>query len=557
MSTQEHTKEHTKEKKSINKLLVIGVDGATFDVIKPLVEAGQLPNIARLIQNGVHGNLESTIPPITGPAWTTFQTGANPGKHGLFDWLVRGEDTYQLKPINSTFLKQPLWETVSQQGGEVGVINVPVTYPPREVNGVLVTGLLTPSTESDFTWPPDLKNEIEQKVPQYEINPGQRFEPTRVDAWLDGLHRMIVKRKELALHLMNTKPWDFFMVHFIATDTVQHRMWHKIKDDPTGNPVANIYKEVDKAAGEILAAMPDDTRVIMLSDHGFGPLHHNIYLNNWLVKHGYLKLKKNPGTLFKRLMYKLALTPANIYKIMGKFGLLNKGLQLGKEQRYSLVGKFFLSNRNIDWKKTKAYSYGNIGQIYINTLGREPGGSVAIGDKDAITAEIIAKLKETRNPYTKEPLFDHIYKKEELYKGEKLEDAPEILLLPRKLEAMAVGASEFVSNKIVEPSFAFTGGHRMEGIFIASGPGVNKNAGIKDSRIIDLLPTILYSMGLQVPKDSDGNVLDIFTPGLLEKEPPQYYDIEDTRGKTPDSPAFSHEEEEGVKNKLEDLGYVT
>ena len=541
--------------KKEQRILVISIDGATFTLIRPWAEKGYLPNLEKLLKEGISGNLESTIPPITGPAWSSFQTGKNPGQHGIFDWLRRKKDGYKLEPINSNSIKhKTLWEIIGFQNRKAGVINVPVTYPPKPVNGFLVSGMLTPSKESDFTYPSELKKEKE--FVDYEINPRMRFDPNRVKRWIKGLKNMVIKRKKLALLLMEKFEWDFFMVHFTATDLVQHRMWHTLVNE--SNPILEIYKEVDKAIGEIIGGVSENVCIFVISDHGFGPLYQNIYLNNWLMKEGYLNLKRDFITRVKKVMYKFNITPKNIYNLLGKIGLLGRGLTLGKGQRYNLVSRFFLSADNIDWDNTKAYSYGNIGQIYINTKGREPSGCVEEQDKDKLIDEIIAKLRRTRNPETGDFLFEKIYKKEEIYSGQNINNAPDILVLPKNMESMAIGVSEFVSNKIVEPSFTFTGGHRLEGIFIAKGKGIKSGSWIDNARIIDLAPTILYCMGLAIPEDMDGKVINsIFTEDFLRENKMNYMATKETDKKIDNREGFTEAEEDKIKKRLKDLGYVS
>jgi predicted AlkP superfamily phosphohydrolase/phosphomutase len=537
------------------KVLVIGVDGATFDVVQPAINNGYLSNFKALSEDGVYGKLESTIPPITAPAWASFQTGKNPGQHGIFDWLVKDDYNYSLKPINANFVKhKTLWEIISEQGKKVGIVNVPITFPPKKVNGFLISGMLTPSKNSEFTYPLRLKSEIKDKFNDYEIMPGQRFNPHKVNNWLKGLKNMLIKRKKMAMYLMGKYDWDFFMVHFFATDIVQHRMWHTVNEK--NNPILNIYEEVNKAIGEIINSVSQETAVFIISDHGFGPLYYNIYLNNWLLKEGYLKLKNNFSTKFKKLMYTMNITPATIYKLLGKIGLLGAGLKLNKGQRYNLLSNFFLSSSNIDWKHTKAYSYGNIGQIYINTQGRESSGCVNSKQKAKLIDEIVAKLNDMINPFTGEHLFDKIYRKEEIYSGSELHNSPEIILLPKNIETMAVGVSEFISNKIIEPSFAFKGSHRLEGLLIAKARDFKKNTEIKNARIIDLFPTILYSMGLAIPDDIDGKVLkNIFTDNFLNQNKENYISYEKTEtyfGKE----CFDEKERLQIRKRLKALGYI-
>ena len=179
-----------------NRVVVVGVDGATFDIIKPWSSAGFLPNIKKLLEDGTHGFLNSTIPPITGPAWVSFQTGKNPGKHGIFDWLKRDNNSYALKPINAGDIKhKTIWEIIGEQGKKACVINVPVTFPPKKVNGSIVSGMLTPSKNSEYTYPTNLKSEINKVLDDYEILPNKRYSSGDVDKWIEGLKDVIKKKK--------------------------------------------------------------------------------------------------------------------------------------------------------------------------------------------------------------------------------------------------------------------------------------------------------------------------------------------------------------------------
>jgi len=552
---------------AIRKLAVIGLDGATFDLILPWAKSGKLPHIRKLLESGVYGELISTIPPITGAAWSSFQTGVNPGRHGIFDWLTRIPQSYRLMAINSSLIKRrTLWEFISMHGGKVGVIGVPVTYPHRRVNGFLLSDLLTPEG-ANYAFPEELQLELEAKVGHYSVMPEHWRGRYEVEEWLKGLQHSLLSRKEAALYLIKQYAWDFFMVHFMETDSVQHQMWHtidgvarpkykvrinslKIKK----NPILEIYQLADQAVGEIVHSLPSGTTIFLISDHGFGPLYYNVYLNNWLLQEGYLQLKKNIGTFLKYLAFKLGITPENLFPLAERFGILKKGTKLKHGQIHDLLGKIFLSTQNIDWGKTRAYSYGNIGQIYLNLQGREPCGIVPRAEAIKLVEEMIAKLERFKNPFNGEPAFAKIYRKEEIYQGEELERAPEILVIPQD-GSMTVGTSEFVSNKIMAHTFGGSGWHRLEGIFLAAGENV-KQGKVLGLRLVDLFPTILYALGLPIPQGLDGKVLEeIFRADFLASNPKIFTEEEfqpkDINYTKPDA-----EEQREIRERLKGLGYV-
>jgi predicted AlkP superfamily phosphohydrolase/phosphomutase len=528
------------------KVLVIALDGATFSCINRW--ASHLPTISRLMAQGVWGELLSTIPPITGAAWTSFQTGVNPGKHGIFDWLERSPGSYKLTTISSSKIKLPvLWEWISFFGKKVGVIGVPLTWPPRQVNGFLLSGLLTPSGKN-YAFPPKLKLKTKyQPMPQHWRG---RYEAKE---WLRGLKESFERKKEIACQLIRCE-WDFFMVHFMETDSVQHQMWHKIdgvkrpryETTLEGNPILEIYQLADEAIGELIQSAPDAT-VLILSDHGFGPLYYNISLNTWLFENGHLYLKGR----CKKVAFKMGITQERLYPLAERIRLLSKGARLRHIQIHNLLGKFFLSFEDIDWRRTRAYSYGNIGQIYLNLKGREPGGIIHPKEADRVILDIISGLKGLKNPFRGERVVDKIYRKEEIYWGEELRKAPEIIFLPKE-GYMILGAADFVSNQVISPTFAGSGWHNLKGIFIGYGEGLHQGA-VKGMRIIDLFPTILSIMGLPTPK-VDGRVVEEILRKEKEKERVStdlYFVPHNKFGQE----QVEESEQEEIRERLRGLGY--
>jgi predicted AlkP superfamily phosphohydrolase/phosphomutase len=500
---------------SAQRAVVIALDGATLDLIEPWAAAGHLPNLKRLIDHGAVARLESTQPPITGAAWTSFQTGVQPGRHGVFDWLSRKEGSYQLAPISSRSInREVLWEYLSRHGKRVGVMGVPVSYPPRPVNGFLLTDLLTPDG-ANYAFPTELKDEIEREIGPYPVMPEHWRGRYAAHRWLKNLKDSLSRRVEIALYLLRKKPWDFFMIHIMETDSVSHQMWHLLDNikrpryhggDCQGNPILEIYQLADRAVGQIQDQLDESVTLFVISDHGFGPLFYNIYLNCWLYEHGYLVFKKNVTTLLKKLAWRAGLTPENLYVLAERLRLLDLGARLRHGNLHDLLGRVFLSTQNIDWPRTRAYSHGNVGQIYLNLQGREPQGCVAPAHAEALRDEIIEKLTTFTNPYTGSPVFERIYRKEEIYWGEALASAPEILLVPAD-GIMAVGTTEFLSHRTISPTYAGSGWHRMEGVFIAYGQAVRP--GRKGRlRIIDLFPILAMALGVPAPSDIDGNAPD-------------------------------------------------
>ncbi len=548
------------------RVVVIALDGATFDLIEPWAAAGYLPHLRTLLEHGAWARLESTQPPITGAAWTSFQTGVQPGRHGLFDWLARKDGSYALAPISSQAITQEvLWEYLSRHGKRVGVMGVPVSYPARPVNGFLLTDLLTPDGVN-YASPQDLKDEIERAIGPYPVMPEHWRGRYAAHQWLANLKRSLTRRAEIALYLLRRKPWDFFMVHIMETDSVQHQMWHLLDNvkrpryhggNCSGNPILEIYQLADRVVGQIAEELDSTTTLLVISDHGFGPLYYNIYLNCWLHEHGYLTLKSNATTLLKKLAWRAGLTPENLYVWAERLRVLDLGARVRHGHLHDLLGRVFLSTQNIDWPRTRAYSYGNVGQIYLNLQGREPQGCVEPQEAPALIAEIIAKLKDFTNPYTGQPVFEKIYRKEQIYWGEALARAPEILVVPKD-GIMAVGTTEFLSNRTISPTYAGSGWHRMEGVFMAHGPFISPGRKGK-LQIVDLFPIIVTLLDLPIPKGLDGRLPDdlmqkdlIPCPSSPSSPAPLPSEGEGSQGMR----GLGERWEKEIRERLKGLGYV-
>ncbi|MDH4207858.1 MAG: alkaline phosphatase family protein, partial [Anaerolineae bacterium] len=519
------------------RVFAIGLDGATLDLIRPWAAEGRLPTFARIMSEGSCGRLISTIPPVTGPAWASFMTGKNPGKHGVGDFFHRVPGEYRRVPIDATSLRaEPLWVTISRLGKKVGVLNVPVTYPPYEVDGFVVSGLLTPRSGARFTYPESLAQELDQALGGYRVNLDHFYSKGAAEPFLADVRNLVDGRTRAAQYLMSRYDWDFFMVHYIATDWIQHFLWHCMdrahpQFDETeaalyGDAILQTYQQVDAALDTLLSSLDRQTVVLLVSDHGFGPFHHYLYLNNWLLQNGLLHLRRSRGTRLRYLLFRRGITPSTLYQALDRMALVKLAFKASKQQRSELMGSLFLSARDIDWPRTRAYSAGNVGQVFLNVKGREPSGIVEPGaEYEELREQIISMLAQLRDPQTGELVVEHIYRREEIYNGPYVEQMADILLLPRNMEYGATGLSEFVSNSVIAPSFSYSGSHRMDGVFMLMGEGVQRGVDAADASILDMAPTVLYLLGLPVSRDMDGRVLtEVLEEGLVSARPVCYKD---------------------------------
>jgi predicted AlkP superfamily phosphohydrolase/phosphomutase len=552
------------------KIMVVGLDGATLDLIEPWTASGQLPTLGRLMNEGAFGELRSTIPPITAPAWTSFMTGKNPAKHGLYDWIYRRQDSYDVSPVTANHCAEPtLWSLLSDAGRRVCVYNVPMTYPPEVVNGIVIGGMPTPSVQAPFTYPPHLYEEISQQVDEYILypDPGQAYSDSGVDAFLHRLYKTTENRLKVLRFLRNKEDWDFFMVVFNGTDAVQHALWKYMspehpQHDPAkapkyGNAILEFYQYLDTWLAQLLEDVDEDTVLMLMSDHGAGPFRKFIHLNNWLRKQGWLKLKGGPKARTKAALFRAGFTPMKVYNLLMQLGLgaLKREVVRGKGQ--GLLKSLFLCFDDVDWSRTVAYSLGNVGQIYLNVRGREPQGIVEPGiGYEASRNQIIRRLAELRDPETGERVIEEIYRREEVYSGRHLDRAADILFIPKNLEYFGFGEYEFGSNQIIEKVVrGISGTHRMNGMFMLKGQPIRRGVQLKGAAIIDLAPTILYLMAMPVPEDMDGRV-------VIEGLEPEYADLdalrvaETTSRPVSDLEVLSPEEESLIVERLRGLGYV-
>jgi predicted AlkP superfamily phosphohydrolase/phosphomutase len=549
------------------KVCVIALDGATLDLIEPWAGSGRLKTLATFFEQGVSARLESVVPPITGPAWASFVTGKNPAAHGVGDWWYKRDGSYDLLPVNSTRIRTPtLWDLMSASGKRVAAINVPMTYPPPKTNGVVVSGLLTPTNRGAYTYPADFREELLKAVPDYRMNLETFYAPGRVEPFLNDLRELIRVRSEAARFIYRRESPDFFMVHYIATDWVQHALWHAM--DPThpkhnaaeasvyGDGILKIYQQIDAELERLLVELDPDTTVLVMSDHGFGPLYDYIYLNTWLLQKGWLVLKSDAATRLKHLAFNLGLVPTNMYRIASRLGLGSAAVGARKETQYNLLSTFFLSSQNIDWSRTRAYSVGNIGQIFLNVRGREPQGIVdPERDYEKTRTDLIEGLRGLNHPKDGRPLADRIYRREEIYHGPFLGEMPDILLMPRNLEFQAAGLSEFLSNRIAEPSFIYSGGHRMDGTLLMRGALVRARAQLASARLIDLLPTLLYLMDVPLLDDFDGRVLqEALTEEAVRARSIRY--VEGGAKAFEPENVYTDEESDAINERLRALGYL-
>ncbi|MFQ6118950.1 MAG: alkaline phosphatase family protein, partial [Methanosarcinales archaeon] len=544
--------------------------------------------------NGVSGELKSTIPPMTAPAWTSFMTGKNPGKHGIYHFIEYDHKTYDYFVVGAKDIHaKPIWTILSELNKKVGVMQVPMTYPPEKVNGFIVSGGLgTPGPESNFTYPSELREELLNNF-NFKVTNTEKFFEGNEDSFIKDLIETEERKAEATLYLMKKYEWDFFMVMFAGTDPIQHFFW---KDMDTkhpghdsnrakkyGNAILNMYQKLDGIVGDILKQIDDNTTVIIMSDHGFGPLYKELHLNTWLMENGLLKLKKKKDMPFyKYWLHKSGFTREMATTLLIKLGLEKIIESIPKKIKNSIPSHYTPSE--IDWSETKAYSVATHGLVYINLKGRNRTGIVSAGKEyEELRDYIIKELQKLKDPETNKKIVDKVFKREDIYFGEYVDKAPDLFVLTDMtyhnighLDNILIkpvwsrhdnanstfadhsaffGRSGKLSSWMRKQRSIGSGSHRMNGIFIMQGKNIKKNIKLQNIEIIDIAPTILYLMKIQVPSDMDGKILkNAFSTEWINNSPVLHKDISSDGAST--NYALSEEDEEKVKERLRNLGYL-
>lgn len=550
-----------------SKVLVIGLDAGTLDLVRPWVEQGHLPSLGRLITEGASGTLESTIPTISPAAWISMITGKNPGKHGIFDFVRRDPDSYRLDYVQPALSKiGTVFGHLSESGRRVGVLGVPVTYPPEPVNGFMISGPWAPENEN-CVCPSEMFPYLEEKG--YEINNTVSYTPDTADVFLEYLEDVTDVRASVALELLQREPWDLFMVVFRDTDTVASFFWHDM--DPThpqhdpqraeqfGTAILDHYRQLDRYIGKMLEVIDEDTTVMIVSDHGSGALYFEISLNRWLADIGLLTLKSAQGayTWYQRAARSLGLTRASLIERLGwpMVHRLKRMLPRGIEQLVPWSHPQL--SELVDWSKTKAYSFGSIGQIYVNLKGREPQGIVEPEEKQELLDQIISRLHELKDPRSERSLEVEIFHKDELYHGPYAKWGADLNVIFDDLSCITHITLDAVRAELMTDSADYeTGFHRRNGMWVLWGPHIR--AGVDDlfAQIVDVAPMIYYLLGEPIPDDVDGELhLDLLKPEFVDHQPIIRRKIDHHEGEV-DAPDWTDEDEEQISDYLRKLGYL-
>jgi len=485
------------------KVVVIGLDGATWDLIRPWSEKGLLPTFKFLMDNGTWGILESTIPPLSPSAWTSIYTGCMPSKHKIFGFIKRKKETYFYTPISSRDRKKPaIWEVLSKHGKRSIVINALFSYPPKDINGIIITGLGTPSKKSDFVRPKDYKAFILDNFPRYDVdfNEGLLLVSRDVNNFIKKIKEITDEQIRLTKYFIENEQWDFLFSIFRAFDVIQHYFWDR------KNLLLYFYKMFDLFFRWLTQNRELYTHLFIVSDHGFSPVKKYFCVNEWLQSIGLLKMKRKEK--------KSIITAESITEFILKLGMKDIVWRLKRTKAIEKILKIVPSEdfgylSEIDWSNTKAYFYeGSDGIICINLKGREPRGIVSEEEYPKLVKYVVNGLKNVKDPETGKKIVKQVFTKEELFNTSD-KSLPDIFILLED-EYRAVSHNKISNSLFMPPLHGRTlrpADHHINGIFLAFGNGIAHKMLVNKVKTWDIAPTVFHILGVPIPREVDGRVL--------------------------------------------------
>jgi predicted AlkP superfamily phosphohydrolase/phosphomutase len=528
-----------------DRVLIIGWDGADWKVLQPMLDAGELPNLAALIERGAHGDCLSSVPSHSWCAWPSFMTGLNPAGHGVFDILEHKPGATRRLPVTYRSIKaRTIFDDFTAGDKTSLAINIPLTFPTPAIKGKVIGGGVLPAARS-YTHPVELQEELDAKAP-FPVN-GMSWTTfrNRPEAFLNEAAEITAKRQKSFEYLLDTTDWDFGVLVYVSTDRIQHCLmdyispdhpkYAELKDTPVAKQTRAVYQQLDAGLAELLKRTTENDLVIFMSDHGHQACWRCCTMDRILQQMGYLEFGKGsfafnlirwgPGRRIARRVYDLL----------------------------KLHGKVSIPASPIEWSKTRAYtSVVSTGEgISVNLKGREPGGIVDPKDYEKVRDEVRAAVEAFKDPFTGKSPVGKTYLKEEVLSGAFLDTAPDILLVP------AEGYSLTHAKGAVEEADWLSGDHRLEGVIVATGPEVTPGPLKETAELIDLGPTSLAALGVPSAVPRDGKVLRSLVGDGVELVVDESSIQEQAGGSVGTSEGGLTSDEEGeIEDHLRGLGYV-
>jgi len=546
----------------MGKVCIIGLDGATLELLDLWVASGDMPHLKALMERGSRGRLTSTFPPVTAPAWTSMTTGVGPGTHGVFDWVRWNSRETQGTVVSSADVAFPrIWDVAGVRGLRAGAVGVPLTFPAAAVHGFLVAGMMSPRPHPALAFPAALTAELmEQGLDLFEhAVPSEP--PVRCARGLLESHGRFDRAVR---YLVQRFQPEFFMCVIRETDRMQHKLYdycHKLPEARRAavrSVVREFFRSVDATIGFLIGFFGAATNYFVASDHGVRRLEAVCRLNSALADAGLLVVHRR-GVAWGEAKRRLLRFGGRLAGRLGLLGLVRGALrQIVGSARADLIAldAFEQLAGAVDWAHTRAVvkSRSDYG-AWVNLKGREPYGIIEPGaGYEQARNELIAALKSLRDPSTGGSLVTHLWRKEEVLSGPRLREAPDVFF---RLREGRVGRDLALTGPLLRTIPGGAGVHCLTGMIVACGPHIRAGAET-NAHITDVAPTVLYAMGLPVPEHMEGQVLTgLFTDEFRSGHPVRRSAAHVGPPAVASMAAgLSAEDAEAVKARLRDLGYL-
>jgi predicted AlkP superfamily phosphohydrolase/phosphomutase len=543
-----------------NRVILLGLDGATFQLLSPLIAEGVLPNLGSMRRDGSSGVLDSTVPPSTGPAWVSCVTGVNPGKHGIFDFRAPLNAENRRTLVSSRLIKvEKIWTILNRHGKRAGIINLPVSYPPEPLQGFMISGMMTPGPDVSYTYPGSLKTRLGDYIIDLKAHTYEITSVSDAERFLQDALTMFDRRWKVFLRLMDEEDWDFLMPVFVVLDRIQHRLWKylDLRSDlahtPDGQSVRDaaikVFYHVDERLGELVSNLPADTSLIIVSDHGFGPIEAFFNVNSWLADQGMLTIQTSKHFNARLFQAAAAFSAKPAVRRLFPRSLDRRIRERIRRQR--TLFKHSIEDK-INWEASQAYFPSNLEQAIYLISPQDDG----VGKMQDYRDRVVNGLLSLTMPRDGKPVVDEIYTREDIFCGSWADKAAPIYINCRNYAVLGnarLGRSEWFTYLDDDPS----GFHQPDGIFVGIGPSFERGKTLPASNITDVTPTVLYAMGLPIPDYMDGKVMsDAFTPAF-RKHHSVLWKSSASESLTESVPACFSEEETGlIEERLRALGYL-
>lgn len=543
--------------------IVFGIDGGEWNVIDPLLEAGALPNLSRLLETGVRGDLASTTPPVSPPAWNSIHTGTNPGKHGVYDFSSFDE-RYRRRSVSSADRQAtPFWRVMNDHGVETGLFKPPFTYPPDEVDGFFVTGFPTPDSADDYAYPPAVGDAVGESSRLFESY--RHRDAGEYEKFKQNLLDVAEHQTDVLLDVLDDTDPAFLMTVFDGSDRLQHFFWKYVDEshpryesDPALSTAFREYFEVvDEGIGRVLDRAGPETNVLVISDHGFEKLSYDVYVDEWLEAEGYLS-RGDPASSVGYVQRQVGALIKSSWDVAERVGIDAAIERIVPAPLFERGRETALQNpthRLTDWERTSAFFTTLSGQsIYVNLEDRFAEGTVSEQEYDEVVSSLREGLLGLTHPETGERLVADVHRGDEVYDGWAVDRAPDLVVNTVTGFTMKGGWSDSLVQSSTQEGTDRSGDHRETGVLVASGPAFTTGT-VEEASILDVAPTLLYLHNCPVPRAVDGEVLtELFT---AEAAGARELDRTDDYGQVAaGEKRWSHAEEQELEDRLSDMGYL-